>query len=94
MELRMLGRIVVILRPRVEHEVGECDGEYRYAEEESIDDPLHLFFGLSLVRRKPHQSGNDFSACLVRFHLAGSLAVVVPRSKPLRSPRIICQVFR
>jgi hypothetical protein len=37
---------MVILRPRGKDKVGKCDGEYRQAEEESVDDPLHLFFGL------------------------------------------------
>src|SRR6266487_3550509 len=66
----MLGRIVRILRPRGEDEVGESDGEYRLAEEESIDAPLHLFFGLSPILRNRHPCANDFSACLVCFHVA------------------------
>jgi len=52
LELRVLRRIVVVLCPRGEDEVGERDGEYRHAEEESVGDPLHLFFGLSLILRK------------------------------------------
>ena len=73
MELRMLGRIVRILHPLGEDEVGESDGEYRHPEEESIDAPLHLFFGLSPILRNRHPCANDFSACLVCFHVAGSL---------------------
>ena len=62
--------MVVILRPRGKDEVGERDGEYRHAEEEGVDDPLRLFFGLSLARRKCHPFTHDASARLVFFHVA------------------------
>jgi hypothetical protein len=40
------GAMLVILGPRGEDEVREREGEYRYAEEESIGDPLRVVFGL------------------------------------------------
>ena len=67
------------LRPHREDEVGKCNGEYRDAEEESVDDPLHLFFGLSLILRRRHPSANDFSARLVCFHVAGPLSPLFPQ---------------
>jgi hypothetical protein len=71
---------MVILRPRGKDEVGECDAEYRQAEEESVDDPLYPFFGLSLIHRRRHPSANDCSARLVCFHVAGSFfAVLFPQ---------------
>lgn len=42
------GAMVVILGPRGEDEIREREGEYRHAEEESIGDPLHVVFGLTL----------------------------------------------
>jgi len=82
-----------ILRLRRKDEVGECDGEYRHAEEESVDDPLHLLFGLSLIRRRRYPSANDCSARLVCFHVAGSLPYC-SRSTPQRlalRPRAACR---
>jgi hypothetical protein len=77
---------MVILRPRGKDEVGECDGKYRQAEEESVDDPLYPFFGLSLIRRRRHPSANDCSARLVCFHVAGSffLCRIVPAAATSR----------
>ena len=76
----MPGRMV-ILRPRGKDEVGKCDGEYRQAEEESVHDPLHLFF-VSRLRRRRHPSANECSTRLVCFHVAGSfLAVLFPAAR-------------
>src|SRR2546421_11270373 len=63
---------MLILRLRRKDKVGECDGEYRHAEEESVGDPLPLLFGLALIRRSRHPSANDCSAHLVCFHVACS----------------------
>ena len=71
--------MVVVLCPRGEDEVRECEGEYRHAEEERIGDPLHVVFGLPLILRRSHPSANDVSALPVFLHVAGSLLALAAR---------------
>jgi len=79
----------VILRLRRKDQVGEGYGEYRHAEEESVGDPLHLFFGRSLIRRRRQPSADDRWARRVRFHVAGSL----PHCSRRRVRPRACPVF-
>lgn len=78
-QLRVDGRMGVILRPRGQNEIGERNGEYRHAEEEDVDDPLRLLFAPVLVRRKCHPFWHDVSARRVFSHLGGPSMNARPR---------------
>ena len=71
-EVARVGQMAT-LRLRRNDEVGERDGEYRHADEESVCDPLHALFGLSPICRRRQPSANDRGERLVYFHIAGSL---------------------